>query len=79
MLWTIPFKNTPGVFLPENASGPLRSWAEIFPQNRRDPFRCVSVKLQVSSTPHQGPERGEGWKKQNPVEIPRTSDLPPRN
>jgi len=79
MLWSIPLKNGPGVFLRNNASGPLRSWAEIFPENRHDPLRCLSVKPGFSSATLQGPERNEGWKKQNPVEIPSKSDLPPRN
>jgi hypothetical protein len=79
MLWTIRLKNTPGVFLPNNASDPLHSRAEIFPQNRPDHFRCIYVKPQLSSAPHEDHERGEWWNKQNPVQIPRTSDLPPRN
>jgi len=66
MLWKIPLKNGPGVFLQNNASGPLRSWAEIFPENRHDPLRCLSVKPGFSSATLQGPERNGWLKKQNP-------------
>ena len=66
MLWSIPLKNGPGVFLSDNASGPLRSWAEIFPENRRDHLPCLSVKPGLSSLRHEGPERSGWWKKQNP-------------
>ncbi len=66
MLWSIPLKNGPGVFLPDNASGLLRSWAEIFPQNRRDPLPCLSVNSPFSSATLQGPELNQWWKKQNP-------------
>ncbi len=66
MLWKIPLKNGPGVFLQNNASGPLRSWAQISPSNRPDPLRCLSDKARLSSATLQGPERNEWWKKQNP-------------
>ena len=66
MLWSIPLKNGPGVFLRNNASGPLRSWAEIFPENRRDLLRCVSLKPSLSSATHEGSEGGGWLKKQNP-------------
>ena len=66
MLWSIPLKNEPGVFLQNNASGPLRSWAEIFPENRRDRLQCLSVKPGFSSATHDAPERNRQSSKQNP-------------
>src|SRR2546425_749474 len=66
MLWTIPPNNGPGVFLQDNASGPLRSWAEIFPANRRDRLPCLSAKPGLMSARHESPERGGWLKKQNP-------------
>ena len=79
MLWSIPLKNRPGVFLQNNASGPLRSWSEIFPENRRDhPHACpLNPGSALSRT--RVPSAASGGKNKTPVEIPRKSDLPPRN
>ncbi len=79
MLWTIPQNNGPGVFLQDNASGPLRSWAEISPQ---------TVAIASNASPlNQGSglprtpvlSAAAGGRNKSPVEIPRKSEIPPRN